>query len=61
QHAQQIDAKGRLFLDAETFKLFGFVPGVGVGFDHQELAVSGQNTVTSTVPVFLAGIRRTIF
>lgn len=59
--ALQIEAVGRAFLDIEALRAFEFVPGVGVGADHYQLAITGQETQVVTAPVFLLGIRRSVF
>jgi hypothetical protein len=57
----QIEAIGRFFLDLEVARVFDFVPGVGVGIDHYQLAVEGSETQVATVPVYSVGIRKTVF
>jgi hypothetical protein len=59
--ALQMETIGRLFIDVEALRLLDFVPGVGIGADHYQLAVTGQDTAVTTVPVYLVGVRRTVF
>jgi hypothetical protein len=59
--AQQIEGIGRAFLDIEALRVFEFVPGIGIGADHYELAINAQETQVVTTPVFLLGIRRAVF
>ncbi len=57
----QIEAHGRLFLDAEVARLFGFVPSLFAGVDHFSVETDSQGSNFTTLPVFGAGIRRVAF
>lgn len=59
--AIQLELVGRLFVDVEAARVLGFVPGAGVGIDHYQLAVAGQDTLVTTIPVYMVGIRRATF
>jgi hypothetical protein len=59
--ALQLELLGRLYVDVEAARVFGFVPAAGVGIDHYQLAVTGQDTQVANVPIYLLGIRRTTF
>jgi hypothetical protein len=59
--AVQLEALGRAFVDVEALRTFEFVPGVGIGVDHYQLAIDAQETQSVTIPVFLLGIRRAVF
>lgn len=61
ESATQLEAIARGFLDVEAARFFDFVPGAGVGVDHYELAVEGQETQVVTIPVYMVGVRRTAF
>jgi hypothetical protein len=61
EQAIQLELIGRLYVDVEAARLFGFVPAAGIGVDHYQLAVSGQPTQVSTIPIYLLGVRRTTF
>jgi hypothetical protein len=59
--AIQLELIGRLYVDVEAARLFGFVPAAGVGVDHYQLAVTGQPTQVTTIPIYFLGVRRTTF
>jgi hypothetical protein len=61
ESATQLEAIGRAFIDLEVARVFDFVPGVGIGVDHYELAVSGQPTQLTTIPIYMLGVRRSVF
>lgn len=59
--AIQLELLGRLFVDVEAARFLEFVPGAGVGVDHYQLAVTGQETQVATIPIYMIGVRRTTF
>lgn len=58
--ARHVDARTRLYLDAEVARFFDFVPGIAGGFDLTYEKGSGA-AETKFAPVVTAGIRRTSF
>jgi hypothetical protein len=58
---RQIEGVARLFLDLEAWRMYEFVPAVGLGLDHYRLAVAGQHGPVSTTPVLLVSVRRSLF
>ncbi|MCC6213635.1 MAG: hypothetical protein IT376_02115 [Polyangiaceae bacterium] len=57
----QLEAHGRVFLDAEVARLAGFVPGVFGGVDHYSVDAPSAGATSATAPVFGGGIRRVTF
>lgn len=58
ERSRQIEATGRAFIDLEALRFFELVPGLGLGVDHYALAIEGQPTQTTTVPIYSVGIQR---
>ncbi|MEN9580316.1 MAG: hypothetical protein RJA70_3325 [Pseudomonadota bacterium] len=61
ESATQLEAIGRAFIDIEAARVLDFVPGAGVGIDHYQLAVRGQPTRVVTIPIYMLGVRRSVF
>lgn len=59
--ALQLEAIGRAFVDIEAARVFDFVPAAGIGIDHYQLVIEGQETQVVTIPVYMLGIRRATF
>ena len=55
--AAQIEWRTRLFIDAEVARFLGFVPGATAGFDF--INRDGDTSVSTFVPIFGIGVRRT--
>jgi hypothetical protein len=60
EDAQQAELSGRLYVDLELARLFGFVPGVFAGNDFI-LRSSPTATTSSSTPVLGVGVRRSTF
>ena len=56
-----LDVSNRLFIDIEAASFVGFVPGLTGGFDYLRWSGSDEDTLTTLIPVFGAGIRREVF
>jgi hypothetical protein len=60
ESSDQLELGSRAYVDLELARFFGFVPAVEGGVDYVSLA-DATGTVSTVVPVFGIGIRRTEF
>jgi len=56
----ELEISNRLFLDAEFGRLMGFVPSIYGGVDYFKQS-GDSGTISATIPVFGAGVRREVF